>query len=83
MVHGMFLMNPSIKRKELLSELETAQALGITLSRLHNLLDEHVFNDGNPRPAVCSFQPSDLVLLEFWLCSKPNPKVVRMPRSAR
>jgi hypothetical protein len=66
--------------KESLSEMEAAKTLGISLSRLHLLLDENVFNEGSPRPPNLTFRPSDLVLLGFWHRTSPNPKVVRMPR---
>lgn len=62
------------------SEVEAAQMLGITLDRLHSLLDEHVFNDGGNRPPQVTFRSSDLILLEFWLRSQPQENVVRMPR---
>ncbi len=66
--------------KEFYSEAEAAEALGISITRLHVLLDEHVFNDGTDRPAELKFRGSDLVVLEFWDRSTPNPKVVRMPK---
>jgi hypothetical protein len=62
------------------SEKEAARELGISLNRLHQILDDNVFNDGTPRPAQMTFQASDLVLLSFWSRSMPNPKVLRMPR---
>jgi hypothetical protein len=68
------------KQKELYSELEAAEALGISLSRLYLLLDENVFNDGTRRPPDLTFRSSDLILLGFWHRTSPNPKVVRMPR---
>ena len=49
---------------------------------LQLLLDENIFNDGGRRPPEVLLQPSDLVLLSFWNRSRPNPKVVRMPRRA-
>ena len=67
-------------KKDVWDEIEASHALGISLPRLHSLLDEHVFTIAHPRPAGCTFRSSDLVLLEFWLRSEPNPKVVRMPR---
>ena len=68
------------KSKEFYSEVEAAQALGISLARLHQLLDDNLFNDGLPRPDNVTFRYSDLVILGFWDRSTPNPKVVRMPR---
>ena len=64
------------------TEKEAAQSLGISLTRLHLLLDENVFNDGSQRPHEVLLQSSDLVLLSFWNRSRPNPKVVRMPKRA-
>lgn len=66
--------------KESYSEVEAAAALGISLERLQRLLDEHLFNDGMPRPQGLELLPSDLVLISFWNRTSPNPKVVRMPR---
>lgn len=73
---------PSNIKKEYYTEVEAAQTLNISLGRLRQLLDEHVFNDGKPRPEQVSFRLSDIVLLEFWDRSTPNPKIVRMPRRA-
>ena len=70
----------STKNKEFYSEVEAAQSLGISLTRLHQLLDENLFNDGMARPDNCTFRYSDLVILGFWDRTTPNPKVVRMPR---
>jgi hypothetical protein len=70
----------STKNKEFYSEVEAAQSLGISLMRLHQLLDENLFNDGMSRPDHCTFRYSDLVILGFWDRTTPNPKVVRMPR---
>jgi len=66
-------------QKECYTETEAADAIGVSVSRLHRLLDEYVFNDGTPRPAALTFRASDLVLLGFWHLTSPNPKVVRMP----
>jgi hypothetical protein len=59
------------------SEVEAASFLGISLSELYNLLDEHVFTDG-PRPEKLEFRYSDLLMLTAW--SSNSSKVVRMPR---
>ncbi len=66
--------------RDLYSESQAAEALGISVSRLHMLLDEHVFNDGSMRPLQLSFSSSELLLLEFWQRTTPNPKIVRMPK---
>ncbi len=65
---------------ETYSEEEVADLLGISILRLHELLDEHIFNDGTHRPENLTFTNSDVVLLGFWQRTEPNPKVVRMPR---
>jgi len=52
--------------KEFYSEAEAAAALGITVARLHQLLDEHIFTDGHPRPNSIEFTASDLLLLSYW-----------------
>lgn len=69
-------------KKEQYTEAEAAEALNISLLRLRQLLDEHVFNDGKERPEQVMFRLSDIILLEFWDRSTPNPKIVRMPRRA-
>ncbi len=69
-------------QQEFYTEVEAAEALNMSLTRLYMLLDEHVFNDGSGRPEQLKFRSSDLVLLKFWDRSTPNPKVVRMPKRA-
>lgn len=67
--------------KEFYTEDEAAGHLNISISELHALLDEYIFNDGNPRPEDITFCESDLVLLGFWNQSRDSsPKVLRMPR---
>ncbi len=75
-------MMHSFKNKEFYSETEAAQALGISIARLHQLLDDNLFNDGTLRPDDVTFRASDLVVLGFWHRTTPNPKVVRMPNRA-
>lgn len=74
------MTKPLKPSKEHYSELEAADHLNISLVRLHSLLDEHIFNDKVPRPPDLVFCDVDLVLLEFWIRSQENPKVIRMPR---
>ena len=69
--------------KSLYTETEAADFLGISLTRLHMILDQNLFNDGTERPANVTFQSTDLVLLRFWSRTMPNPKVVRMPKRFR
>jgi hypothetical protein len=64
---------------EFYSELEAAEALGITISELHHLLDEHIFNDGTPRPQNLDFRYSELLLLSVWSGRPIIRKVVEMP----
>ena len=72
----------SAAEDEFFSEQEAADLLGITIDRLHFLLDENVFNDGTKRPKELELHRSDIVLLQFWDRSTENPKIVRMPRRA-
>lgn len=67
--------------KQYYTEAEAALILGVSLTRLHIILDEHIFNDGSERPDNLTLQASDLVLLRYWHRSTPNPKVIRMPRA--
>jgi len=62
------------------SEEEVAGMLDISISRLHDLLDRNIFNDGTPRPPHLTFTDSDVLLLGFWRLTEPHPKVLRMPR---
>jgi hypothetical protein len=66
--------------KDIYSELEASQTLGLSVERLHLLLSENVFNDGSQRPEKLTFRPSDLILLEFWHKTMGDKKVVRMPK---
>jgi hypothetical protein len=74
------MTRPLKPAKESYTEPEAAGYLNISISELHALLDEHIFNDGNPRPENLSFCESDLVLLGFWSDDRQSPKVIRMPR---
>jgi hypothetical protein len=65
--------------KEFFTEVEAAASLGISLQRLHQLLDAHIFNDGSARPAGLTFRASDLILLKFWDRGPDDHKVIRMP----
>ena len=68
--------------KQYYSEEEAALMLGISVHTLRMLLDEHIFKDGTARPSDLQLRACDLVLLRFWHKSRPNPKVIRMPRPA-
>ena len=66
--------------KEFYTEPEAAQSLGISMARLHQLLEEHLFDANTPRPVEgVTFRRADLVVLSFWHKCTANPKVVRMP----
>ena len=55
--------------KECYTEFEAAGYLNISINELYALLDEHIFNDGNPRPANLSFcEPGTLKLLQRNSC---------------
>jgi hypothetical protein len=72
---------PKLKsEKEFYSEVEAAEALGISVDRLHLLLKENVFNDGSSRPDQLTFRATDLILMEFWDRTLADNKVVRMPK---
>lgn len=64
---------------ESITENEAAQWLGISIERLHRLLDQHIFNNGTPRPAEIRFTQSDLLLLSYWCDKRNGQKVVSMP----
>ena len=65
---------------EMYTEQEVADRLEISVSRLHQLLDKHIFNQGARRPANLTFTNSELVLLGFWNRSQPKGTLVRMPK---
>jgi hypothetical protein len=66
--------------KDLFSETEAAAALGVTVTRLHQVLDEHIFTNGIARPHEIQFTSEDLLLLGYW-CSTPRVahEVITMP----
>ena len=74
------MTKPLKPQKDFFSESEAADCLRISILHLHSLLDEYIFNDGSMRPSGLTFSETDLVLLDFWMKSKENPKVIRMPR---
>ncbi len=61
------------------TEQEAAKSLGIGLDDLYRLLDEHIFNNGTPRPAGLVFTHADLLLLSYWR-GDTESNVIRMPR---
>jgi hypothetical protein len=66
--------------KEFYSEMEAAEVLGMSMERLHLLLNENVFNDGSAKPQQLTFRATDLILIEFWDRTLADNKVVRMPK---
>jgi hypothetical protein len=68
--------------QEMYNEPEAAAALGISIGRLHELLDQYVFTGGNVRPAAIEFTTSDLLLLGYWNSSaeRPPAKILAMPK---
>lgn len=66
--------------KESFTEQDAARILGISLARLHLLLDRNVFNDGTSRPKNIDLTPSDVLLLQFWNRTLPRQKIVSMPK---
>jgi len=64
------------------TEAEAAAALGVTVARLHEILDEHIFTKGNVRPAAIRFTGSDLLLLGYWCNSQraTSGEVIMMPK---
>ncbi len=73
------MSNTMRQDKEFYTEQEAAESLGISLQRLHSLLDQHVFHEGLERPAQLNFLTTDLVLLSIWHRDEPA-NIVRMPR---
>lgn len=68
---------------ELYNEAEAAAALGISVGRLHELLDQYIFTNGNQRPAAIQFTSSDLLLLSYWSRDSKRPatrEVITMPK---
>ena len=68
---------------ELYSEAQAAAALGISIARLHDLLDKYVFTGDNRRPQSIDFTSSDLLLLGYWHNISAEPtvsKVIPMPK---
>ena len=73
--------NP-ITKDRLYDERRAAAALGITVARLHEILDQQIFTEGNPRPHGLQFTSNDLLLLGYW-CNVERPatgEVITMPK---
>jgi hypothetical protein len=68
---------------EMYSEVEAAVALGISVRRLHQLLDQYIFTNGNQRPQALQFTSGDLLLLSYWNNDANPPathEVITMPK---
>jgi hypothetical protein len=52
--------------KQVYSEQEAANSLGISVNSLHSILDRHVFNDGAPRPEPLELILSEVLLIAYW-----------------
>ncbi|MGB7553254.1 MAG: hypothetical protein WBM04_02715 [Candidatus Korobacteraceae bacterium] len=78
------MTNPNRHSTETYSEAEAAASLGITIAYLHEILDQHIFTQGNTRPESIEFTSNDLLLLSFWnknvSLSPPTGRVLRMPK---
>ena len=57
---------PKVVTKDYYSEAEAARMLGISIARLHKLLDQHIFNVGGRRPPDIEFTSNDILLLSYW-----------------
>jgi hypothetical protein len=67
-------MKPSLRTTDAIyTETDAAAALGISIARLHQLLDRHVFNQGSARPEGIEFTGSDLLLLSCWVKEAESP----------
>ena len=60
------MANLKRSHKELYNEAEAAAALGVSISRLHELLDQYIFTNGSQRPQAIQFTSGDLLLLSYW-----------------
>jgi len=77
------MSNATRSAKEFYTEAEAAAILGISVVRLHRLLDEHIFTDGNRRPPQLEFTSGDLLLLSYWSNNArkaPTHEVIPMPK---
>lgn len=75
----------SSQQSESHSEAEAAAILGISIERLHQLLDRHVFNQGHIRPPGIQLSDSDLLLLRYWnqAANPPRARILKMPKRSQ
>jgi len=76
------MLNIKSPARHLYTEREASEALGIPLALLHLVLDEHIFNDGAPRPANVEFTSSDLLMISYWVEKTPMENLLTMPARA-
>jgi hypothetical protein len=69
---------PKAVTKDYYSEAEAARVLGISIARLHQLLDQYVFNVGTRRPPNIELTSGELLLLSYW--NKESPSTVAESR---
>lgn len=65
--------------KEYFTEAEVSKLLGISLERLHGLLDQNIFFDGMQKPSPLYFRPADVVMIEIWHRNTQPLNVLNMP----
>ena len=53
--------------KQVYSEQDAANSLGISINMLYAILDKHVFNDGVPRPVTMELTLADVLLVAYWM----------------
>ena len=63
---------PKLVTKDFYSEAEAARVLGISIARLHQLLDQYIFNVGSRRPPNLEFTSGELLLLAYWNKESPS-----------
>ncbi len=67
--------------KQVYTEQEAANSLGISVGALHGILDKHVFNDGIPRPQTMELMLADVLLVAYWLGEEQiGPRLVSVMR---
>jgi hypothetical protein len=61
--------------KDSCTEAEAAAVSEVTIARLHQVLDEHIFTEGAERPRSIEFSSTDLLLLSYWNSTTDSPPV--------
>jgi len=73
------MLNLKKPTKQYYSETEAAHSLCISVEALHEILDQRIFNQEHPRPAVLEFTHAELLLLSVWAEPERGRNVVAMP----